>query len=102
MTFGEQRVASGAALAAGAFFAVLWRPWEGGARWWFFAIGLVLALGLYGTSRLGHRAFTAFGAFVLGVFGPWDIWYLFGAFYVGFAFWLARRVFKDQQRQGRI
>ena len=101
MTFGEQRFASGAAVVAAVFFAVVWRPWSGGARWWFFAIGLVLAAGLLLTARLGHRAFAGFAAFVLGVFGPWDVWYVVGAVYVGLGFWLVRRVFKDQQRQGR-
>lgn len=99
MTFGEQRFASGAAVAAAAFFAVVWRPWEGGARSWFFAIGLALAAGLFGTARLGHRAFAGFSAFVLGVFGPWDVWYVIGAVYVGFAFWIIRRAMRAQREQ---
>lgn len=96
MRVQEQRLALGAAVAAGAGFALIWRPWEGGPRWWFFVIGLTMAAVMGAGAVSGSRLFAAVGAFIVGLFGPWHVWFLVQPLYVGFAFWLGRQALREQ------
>lgn len=54
------------------------------------AIGLAMTAGLGAAAWRRSRIGTAFLAFVTA-FGPWGFFYVFGAFYLGLAFWLVAR-----------
>lgn len=87
----ERWVATGMAAAALGVFAVLWRPWQGGARLGFFAFGAGFAGALAGAAGWGNRLAGSFAAFLVAVFAPWDFLFLLGSPYLVLAAWLAVR-----------
>lgn len=91
----EQRLAYGLAAAAVVIFAVIWTPWNGGGHLAGFVLSSCFAGALALAGRRGHRVWTAFVAFLVGVFGPWGFAYIFGVGYVAFAVWLGWRAHRS-------
>ena len=87
----EKRIAYSLAGAGVAAFATIWTPWNGGTHLVGFLLGATFAGSLALLALQGHRLWTAFGAFLNGVFAPWGFAYIFGAAYIAFAGWLAWR-----------
>lgn len=87
----ERRYAYLLAAGASALFFVSWQPWRGGQRLIGFALGVVFTAGLAFAARRGHRVWTAFAAFLVGFDPAWGAFFIFGAAYIAFAFWLAWR-----------
>jgi len=87
----EQRVGYLLAGLSAIGFFVVWTPWNGGSHATGFGLALLFSFSLALVTRQGHRLWTAFTAFLIGTFGPWGFAYVFGAIYIGFAFWLGLR-----------
>ena len=87
----EQRIAYGLAAVSAVAFVVVWTPWNGGDHLTGFLLALSFSAALAFIALQGHRLWTAFASFLLGIFGPWGFAYIFGAAFVAFAFWLAWR-----------
>jgi hypothetical protein len=88
----ERRLAHSLAAMAVVVFTVVWTPWDGGARLAGFLISSAMAGSLAIVARyVGQRLWTAFAAFLLGLFGGWGSAYIVGAFFIAFAFWLGWR-----------
>lgn len=87
----EQRIGYGLALFSALAFAVVWTPWNGGNHLAGFVLAVMFSAALALLARQGHRLWTAFAAFLTGIFGPWGFAYIFGAVFIAFAFWLGWR-----------
>lgn len=87
----EQRIGYGLAAAAVVLFVAIWTPWNGGDHMLGFVLASAFAAALALLTRKGHRLWTAFASFLVGVFGPWGFAYIFGAIYLAFGFWLGWR-----------
>lgn len=87
----EQRIAYGLAAFSVLAFLAVWTPWNGGDHVAGFVLAVMFSFALALLARQGHRLWTAFAAFLTGIFGPWGFAYIFGAFFIAFAFWLAWR-----------
>ena len=84
----EQRTAYALAGASAVAFLLLWRPWLGGNHVQIFLLAVAFSAAFALVARQGHRLWTAFSAFLLGLFPPWGFAYIAGTVYVAFAFWL--------------
>lgn len=91
----EQRIGWYLALASIPVLAVITTPWNGGENLAAFGFTLVFPASFALVIRQGHRIWTAFGAFLVGLLGPWSFAYLAGAPFVAFAFWLALRARRE-------
>ena len=97
----EQKIAFGLAAGAAVAFGAIWQPWLGGNHLTGFLLGLAFCASLTIVARQGHRLWTAFASFLIGLFGPWPApsgttpTYILGVFYVAFAFWLGWRAHRS-------
>ena len=91
----EQRIAYGLAIFSALVFLVIWTPWNGGDHIAGFVLAVMFSGALALLARQGHRLWTAFAAFLTGIFGPWGLAYIFGALFIAFAFWLGWRAHRS-------